>query len=100
MLHEIKIKVLEKGLGFVPTSNIIKEEDLRRYFGEFIRIKGCKWYSKGEPSPDFSEVPAFRPKSTWNLPPGHHCFLVNWKVSCFSFWLVNLKLTTSLKGNG
>ena len=54
-----EIKVLEKGLGFVPTPNIINEEDLRRDFGEFSRKMRCKWYFKDEPSPNFSEVPAF-----------------------------------------
>ena len=61
--NEIEIKVLEKGLGLVPTRNIINEEYLRRYFGEFSRNMRCKWYFKDEPSPDFNEVTAFRPKS-------------------------------------
>ena len=39
MLNEIKIKVLEKGLGFVHIPNIINEEDLRGDFGEFRKKK-------------------------------------------------------------
>ena len=62
VLHEIEIQVLEKGLGFVPTTNSINEEDLRRDFGEFSRKMRCKWYFRDEPSPDFSEIPAFQPK--------------------------------------
>ena len=63
MLNEIEIKVLEKGLNFAPTPNIINEEDLRRDFSEFnINIR-CKWNFRDEPFPNFSEVPVFRPKS-------------------------------------
>ena len=35
VLNEIENKFLQKGLAFVPTPNIISEEDLRRDFGEF-----------------------------------------------------------------
>ena len=35
VLNKIENKVFEKGLGFVPTPNIINEEDLRRDFSEF-----------------------------------------------------------------
>ena len=73
MLDEIEIKVLEKGLGFVPTPNIINEEDLRRDFGEFSRKMRYKWYFRDEASPDFSEISTFRPKSNWKRPPGHPC---------------------------
>ena len=88
VLSEIEIKVLEKGLGFVPTPNIINEEDLRRDFGEFSRKMRCKWYFRDEPSPNFSEVPAFRPKSNWKPPPGHPCvelFLSKLESELFSF---------------
>ena len=30
-----------------------------------------KWYFRNEVTPNFSEVPAFRPKSSWNPPKGH-----------------------------
>ena len=30
-----------------------------------------KWYFRNEPTSNFSEVPAFRTKSTWNPPKGH-----------------------------
>ena len=88
MLHEIEIQVLEKGLGFVPTPNSINEENLRRDFGEFSRKMRCKWYFRDEPSPDFSEVPAFQPKSNWKPPPGHPCvelFLSKLENELFSF---------------
>ena len=73
MLYEIEIKVLEKGLGFVPTTNIINEEDLSRDFGEFSTKMRCKWYFRDESSSNFSEVPVSWPKSNWKPPPGHPC---------------------------
>ena len=56
-LTEIKIKVLERGLGFVPTPNLINEADLRRDLKNFRRKIGCRWY--------FSNEPVFRPKFQW-----------------------------------
>ena len=73
VLNEIKSKFLEKELGFVPTPNIINKEGLRRDFGEFSWKMRCKWYFRDELSPNFSEVPAFRPKSNWKPPPVHPC---------------------------
>ena len=61
VLSQTEISVLEKGLGFVPTGNMINEADLRRDFNEFSRKTRCKWYFRDEPSKDFSEIPAFRP---------------------------------------
>ena len=88
VLNKIEIKVLEKGLGFVPTPNIINKEDLTRDFGDFSRKMRCKWYFRNEPSPNFSKVPAFRPKSNWKPPPGHPCvelFLSNLESELLSF---------------
>ena len=64
-LTEIKIKVLERGLGFAPTPNLINEADLRRDLKNFRRKIGCRWYFSNEPSDNFSNVPAFRPKFQW-----------------------------------
>ena len=30
-----------------------------------------KWHFRNDTTPNFSEIPAFRPKSTWNPPKGH-----------------------------
>ena len=79
---------MEKGFSFVPTPNIINEEDLRSYFGEFSRKMRCKWFFRDKPSSDFSEFPAFRPKSNLKLPPGHPCvelFLSKLESELFSF---------------
>ena len=41
----------------------------------------CRWYFRNEPSDDFSNVPAFRPKSHWKPPTAHPC------VELFLSWL-------------
>ena len=79
---------MEKSLRFVPSPKIINEEDLRKDFGEFSRKMRCSWYFSNEPSPDFSEVATFWPKSNWKLPPGHLCvelFLSRLESELFSF---------------
>ena len=88
VLSQTEIDILEKGLGFVPTPNMINEADLRRDFNEFSRKMRCKWYFRDEPSEEFSEIPAFRPKSTWKPPAGDPCvelFLSEMKHELFSF---------------
>ena len=88
VLSQTEISVLEKGLGFVPTPNMINEADLRRDFNEFSRKMRCKWYFRDEPSEEFSEIPAFRPKSTWKPPAGDPCvelFLRKMEHELFSF---------------
>ena len=42
VLTETEIGVLEGGLGFVPTPNLINEENLRRNFDDFSRKVRCK----------------------------------------------------------
>ena len=44
---------------------------LRNDFNEFCRRMRLKWYFLNEFTPNFSEVPAFRPKSSWNPPKSH-----------------------------
>ena len=63
VLTAAEIKVLERGLGFVPTHNLINEADLRGDFEDFSGKMRCRWYFRNEPSDDFSSGPAFRPKS-------------------------------------
>ena len=46
VLTETEIRVLERGLGFVPTPKLINEENLRKDFDEFSRKMRCKWYFK------------------------------------------------------
>ena len=72
VLTETEIGVLERGLGFVPTTNLINEENLRRDFDDFSRKMRCKTLGTSL-SENFSEVPAFKPKSLWKPPAGHPC---------------------------
>ena len=44
---------------------------MRNDFNEFCRRIRLTWYFRNEDTPNFSEVPAFRPKSSWNSPKGH-----------------------------
>ena len=79
---------MKKGLAFVPTPNIINEENRRRDFGEFSRKMRCKSFFRDEPSPNFSDVPVFWPKSNWKSPYGHPCvemFLSTLENELFSF---------------
>ena len=70
-LTDIEIQVLEKGLDFSPVQRSLNEPELRKDFEEFARRMCIKWNFRDEPSEDFSDKPAFRPKSSWKLPPGH-----------------------------
>ena len=70
-LGDTEIKVLEKGLDYSPIQNKINEPELRNDCNEFCRRMSLKWYFRNEITPNFSEVPAFRPKSSWNPPEGH-----------------------------
>ena len=48
VLSQTEINVLEKGLGFSPTSSFINEADLRNDFNEFSRKMRCKWYFRNK----------------------------------------------------
>ena len=71
VLSESEIKVLEKGLDFAPFQRKVNEPKLRKDFEEFCRRMRIKWYFRNEISENFSEVPAFSPKSSWKRPQGH-----------------------------
>ena len=88
VLIATEIKDLDRSLGFAPTPNLINEADLRRDFEDFSRKMRYRWYFRNEPSDDFSNVPAFRPKSQWKPPTGHPCvelFLSRLEKELFSF---------------
>ena len=71
VLSESEIKVLKKGLDFALCPRKVDELELRRDFEEFCRRMRIRWYFRNEISENFSEVPAFSSKSSWNLPQGH-----------------------------
>ena len=73
---------------FEPTSNMINETDLRRDFNKLSRQMRYKWKFSDELSNDFSEIPSFRPKSTWKPPGGDPCvekYLSKMEHELFSF---------------
>ena len=71
VLTETEIKVLEKGLDYVPTQKKINDPELRKEFSELCRRMRKKWYFRNEPTPQFSEVPCFETKSSWRPLNGH-----------------------------
>ena len=70
-MTDTEIRVLEKGLDFAPIQNKINEPELRTNFEDFCRRMRIKWHFSNEPSPTFSEIPSFIPKSCWKPPRGH-----------------------------
>ena len=70
VLTDSKIKVLEKGLDYVPIQSKINEPELRNDFEKFCRMH-LKWYFSNDPNSEFSETPSFTPKSSWKPPKGH-----------------------------
>ena len=71
VLSESEIKVLEKGLDFLPFQRKMNEPELRRDFEEFCRSIRIKWHFRNETPEGFSEVPAFSHKSSWHPHQGH-----------------------------
>ena len=47
-LSPSKTKVLEKGLGFSPTSSSINEVDVRIEISSFSRKMRCNWFFRNE----------------------------------------------------
>ena len=70
VLSDAKIKVLEKGLAFVPIQRKINEPWLREDFEEFCCQMRVKWHFRNEPSDSFSNKPTFSPISNWKPPEG------------------------------
>ena len=74
LLTETEIKMLEKRIDFAPVQRTLKESELHKDFEEFCRRMRCKWHFRNEVSEKFSEIPAFRSKSSC-LPPKCHASL-------------------------
>ena len=71
VLTDTEINILEKGLDFPPIQNKINQPELRKDFEEFCRRIRIKCYFCNDISENFSEKPAFTPKSRWKPPKGH-----------------------------
>ena len=57
LLTKTGIKVLEKGVDYVPIQKKTNEPELKKDFSEFFQSMRNKWYFRNEPIPQFSEVP-------------------------------------------
>ena len=60
-----EIKLLSKGLSFVPTPERIDREQVKRDLERFGRNIKLKLHFMDNPTPAFSETPSFRPPSKW-----------------------------------
>ena len=67
----MEIKILVKGLDYVPIQNKINKPELRRDFEDFTRRMRLKLYFRNESTSSFSERPSFTPKSSWKPPEGN-----------------------------
>ena len=64
VLNDAEIRVLNKDLDDYPTKNTINEPELKTDFKEFCEKLQLKWHFCNDAEPKFSDVSAFRPKST------------------------------------
>ena len=62
---EAEIKLLSRGLGFVPTPEKIDRWQVKQDLEKFVRNLRLKIYYLDQPTPYFSETPAFRAPSNW-----------------------------------
>ena len=67
VLTDTKINILEKGLDVAPIQNKTNQPELRKRFEEFCRRMRIEWYFRNDISENFSEKPAFTPKSKFLL---------------------------------
>ena len=67
----MKSSFWKNDLDFVSIQRKVNEPELRHKFEEFRRQMRMKWYIQNEPSDNFSEIPAFRPKSSWKSTTRH-----------------------------
>ena len=65
VLTETEIQLLEKDLDYAPIQKKISDPELRKDFSEFCRRMRNKSYFWNEPTPQFSEVPCCKTKSSW-----------------------------------
>ena len=65
VLSEIDIHVLKKGFDFAPIQKSINEPELRKDFEDFSRRMRIRWNFRDQPYENFSDKPAFHPKSNW-----------------------------------
>ena len=72
VLSKTETNVHEKGLDFAPIQNKINGQD----FEELCMRMRIKWHYHYDFTPQFSEIPAFTPKSKWQPPKSQPKFEV------------------------
>lgn len=72
----IEIRVFEKGLDYAPFQNKVTEPELRSHFKKSWRRMHLKWHFPSKPTPIFSNVSWYTPKSSWKTPKGPRNFEV------------------------
>ena len=71
VLTAAEIKVPEKGLDYAPIQSKVNEPELRSDFEKISWRIRLKWCFHNDPTPDFSKMPSFTPKSS-SQPPIEH----------------------------
>ena len=100
VLTDLEIKVLEKGLDFASIQRKINEPESKKDFADFCRRMRSKWFFRNEPTPQFSEIPAFSPKFSWKPLKGHpnlEVFLNRLENEIFKMAFDNLKRRNTSK---
>ena len=95
--------MLEKGLDFALIQKTLNEPEIRKDFEEFSLRMRFKWNFRNEPTNNFNEIPAFRPKSGWKPPKGHaslEVFLSRVEKELFSDEMNNSTQSNLSKKNG
>lgn len=58
-------------MDYAPIQKKISEPELKSDFQEFCRCMRIKWHFRNEPNAEFSNIPAYRSKSSWKSPKAH-----------------------------
>ena len=70
VLTKNEIKVLDKGLSFVPTTEKVDRLQIKNDFAKLGRDIKLRMFYQNDLSPSFSEKPAFKVPSSWTPPIG------------------------------
>ena len=71
MPPETELQLLERNVDLASIQNSVNETELRKYFEDLSRRMRIIWDFSDQSSNDFSDKPAFYPKSDWKPPSGH-----------------------------
>ena len=69
--QRLSFKFWKKNVDLASIQNSVNETELRKYFEDLSRRMRIIWDFSDQSSNDFSDKPAFYPKSDWKPPSGH-----------------------------